>query len=663
VDELDARALLRVRIVGVVAALVAALAVLLAGPVARQLLTDLFQRVAPAPKTAQPPVAVVLIDGPSLAAVGGWPWPRYVMARLTDAIAAQRPKAIGLDLLFPEPDRLTPRLFADLYPELPSAAAAQVRALPSMDDVFAQVIGRSPVVLARGGVPRESLDARGAATPLPPEARFAGRAPSSLPAYPEALSDLPVIDSAAHGHGLINAPRDPDGVMRRVPLVSRVAGALTPAFPLELVRVAEAVGPLELLGDAERLRAVKVGSHVVPVDRQGAMTPRFRELPRSTVVSAVDLLHERFPPNAFAGKIVVVGMGAAGTADVVTTPRESATFGSLVEAQAVEAILGADVLSTPDWAAPAAWGIGAALVVAGLLLIPRASLTATGAAAGGAIAAALGASWLGFQRGLLLDPWPAIGPGAAAATASVGMLFAEGRRVQARLKAAAFALEAQRAFYSATLARYLAPQVIDRLVGNQDEVKIGADEREITVIVSDLENFSGLVDRLSLETFSTVINGYFEGLIEIFWEHEAVIDKMTGDGLIALFGAPIAIADHAARAVACVRDIDVFAQAYRQRMIEAYGVSFGRTRMGLGTGLGLVGNFGGKRRFNYTAYGPAVVVAARLEAANKTFGTRILLSEETRRQAGDLSDARSVGRIRLKGLAEPVEAFTLGAEA
>lgn len=231
--------------------------------------------------------------------------------------------------------------------------------------------------------------------------------------------------------------------------------------------------------------------------------------------------------------------------------------------------------------------------------------------------------------------------------------------VMSRLEAAE--LQSQRAFYSSTLERYLAPQVIDRIVEGREAVKIGAEAREITVMVSDLENFSSLVATLPVEIFATVINGYFDGLIEILWKHEAMIDKMTGDGLIVLFGAPVAFPDHADRALACAREIDAFAEAYRTEMIEKHGI-FGHTRMGLDSGVGLVGNFGGERRFNYTAYGEVVVIAARLEAANKAFGTRILFSAELLRLAPNAGPIRAVGEIDLKGVPVPIGAYTVGWE-
>ncbi|HKP78709.1 MAG TPA: adenylate/guanylate cyclase domain-containing protein [Phenylobacterium sp.] len=265
------------------------------------------------------------------------------------------------------------------------------------------------------------------------------------------------------------------------------------------------------------------------------------------------------------------------------------------------------------------------------------------------VAALVASAFAAYMYGALMVPM----------TAPV-ISFAFGFFILSRLAAAE--LQTQRAFYSSTLERYLAPQVIDRMVDGREEVKIGAEEREITVMISDLENFSTLVATLPLDTFSEVINEYFDGVIDILWKHEAMIDKMTGDGIIAIFGAPVASTDHADRAIACAREIDLYALEIRERMIGR-GIKFGYTRMGLSSGIGLVGNFGGERRFNYTAYGEVVVIAARLEAANKTFGTRILFSGDTLKLAKNDVAIEAVGEIDLKGVPVPIPAYTTRATA
>ena len=435
-DELDAKARLKVRIGGVIAALAVAAAVFAMGGVIRTPLFDVFQRIAPAAR-AHSPVQVVLIDAPSLAAVGAWPWSRYAMARLTEAIAGRGARAIGFDVLFPEADRLSPTLFAGLYPELSAASAGEIRKLPSMDAVFARVIGRNPVVLARAGVSPESYDALGAAAaPLPPEARFTGPAARSIAAYPQVLANLPILDGAALGHGLVNGPKDPDGVSRRVPLVARAAGALTPGFALELVRIAEGEDRVGLEGDADILRAVRLGRHRLPVDPQGRMILRFGGVAPPVAISAVDLLRSGVPAHAFDGKIVLVGLAAAATSDVVTTPSRIETYGVLVQAEAAADIASDVTLGRPGWSAPLEWALGLLLATCAWVFTPRWSLASVVVIGVALVAAAIAGSYAAFLAGWLLDPWPVLAPGAATAAMTVALLFVEGGKVQERLRAA-----------------------------------------------------------------------------------------------------------------------------------------------------------------------------------------------------------------------------------
>jgi len=427
--ELDTKAGLRVRVGGLAAGLLVLLLVMLAGSAVRQPLFDLYQRLTPAPPISSK-VEVVLIDAPSLAAVGGWPWSRYALARLTEEIAKRGAVAIGFDFLFPEADRMSPDLFASLYPELSPDGAAEVRTLPSMDAVFARVVGRSPVVLARAGVTAGSFDAVEDAPLLPPEAQFVGTPPPRMPVFTQVVANLPLLDGAALGHGLVNGPPDSDGVMRRVPLLARVHGELTPGFALELVRVAKSLDQVQLSPGIVRL-----GDRRLPVDAAGQLALRFGDMPGSAMTSAADLLRSGVPANAFEGKIVLIGLTAAGTSDVVTTPRVTETYGVLVQAQAVATILDGLALHRPGWAAAVEQGLGLLLVLAAWIFVPRAGLRAISVATVGVGLLIFAASWVAFVRGLLLDPIPALAPGGATAAVMIALLFVEGGRVQARLKA------------------------------------------------------------------------------------------------------------------------------------------------------------------------------------------------------------------------------------
>lgn len=363
------------------------------------------------------------------------------------------------------------------------------------------------------------------------------------------------------------------------------------------------------------------------------------------------------PADKLKGKIAFIGSNTRSAGADSDTPKEDmhmtplrfqsghrqGTPGVEIHVHALSQMLDGDRVKVPGWLWDAAIVLLAAL---GGSLLGRSTqkwwmsiaIVLVGLAGYGVLA-----FWL-YDKFALMVPM-----------ASPAIAFAFGFFVLSRLAAAE--LQNQRAFYSSTLERYLAPQVIDRMVDHREEVKIGAEEREITVMISDLENFSNLVASLDLETFEGVINEYFDGVIDILWKHEAMIDKMTGDGIIAIFGAPVPSEDHADRAIACCREIDLFGKEIRQKMIDR-GIKFGVTRMGLSSGIGLVGNFGGAKRFNYTAYGEVVVIAARLEAANKTFGTRILFSADTLKLAKRNVPIEAVGEIDLKGVPLPIPAYT-----
>lgn len=455
--EPDWRGRFRVGALGLVAALVTAGLLLAVQGGLRQPLFDAFHRYSPTPDST-PKVQVVVVDAASLEAVGGWPWSRYTMARLTEQIAARGAVAIGYDFLFPETDRQAPEEFIKLYPELSRDAAAEVARLPSMDAVFARVIGRAPVVLARAGIEPGSYDGaedggtRSAPVVLAPDVRFEGPAPAAIPTYQSVVANLDLLDGAALGHGLANGPPDPDGVIRRVPLLGRIGTTLAPSLALELVRVAEGADTVRLEGDRDGLRAIRIGPHRTPVDAGGRVELRLAVAPpdlspdaravaqRERVPyrthSAVDLLRQGGDPQAFKDSIILVGLTAAGTSDVVTTPRDTETYGVFVQAQAVDAILRSAALQAPRWAPALEWGVGLALVLVAWLGVPRAAMSVVVVGALIETAAVLAGSWIAFQNNLLIDPFPMLAPGAAASAVMVSLLFVDGRRVQAQLRTA-----------------------------------------------------------------------------------------------------------------------------------------------------------------------------------------------------------------------------------
>jgi len=207
----------------------------------------------------------------------------------------------------------------------------------------------------------------------------------------------------------------------------------------------------------------------------------------------------------------------------------------------------------------------------------------------------------------------------------------------------------------ASLSRYFSPNLAQRLGSDPGAVELEGQRREIATLFTDIANFTALVETLEPSTLGSLLNEYLTGMTDIVFAQDGTVAKIIGDALHVLFGAPGEQADHADRAVVCALALDEYAQAFRERSHKK-GVALGVTRIGVHAGPAIVGNFGGGRFFDYTAYGDTINVAARLEAANKQLGTRICLSATLAAKV-ERFRGRPIGDLMLRGKTEPLRAF------
>ena len=207
----------------------------------------------------------------------------------------------------------------------------------------------------------------------------------------------------------------------------------------------------------------------------------------------------------------------------------------------------------------------------------------------------------------------------------------------------------------ASLSRYFSPNLAQRLASGTDAVDLGGQRREIATLFTDIESFTALVETLEPGVLGPLLNEYLTGMTDLVFAQDGTVAKIVGDALHVLFGAPGEQPDHATRAVACALALDEFAQSFRDRCRQK-GIALGATRIGVHAGPAIVGNFGGSRFFDYTAYGDTINVAARLEAANKPLGTRICVSATLAGKV-DQFRGRPIGDLMLRGRSEPLRAF------
>jgi len=329
---------------------------------------DAFQRIEP--RTVQSlPAVVVEIDEDSLKALGQWPWPRTMLAQLLRDIEKYQPSAIGVDVLMPDADRLSPHQLLQRARQQDPVLAERLASLPSNDTDLASAIAAGPVVLGLMGVP----DTTGRTLRAPPFTvadadRREGMA-SAAPAIGQFRSALPSIDEldrAAAGHGLVSLNDPTRSVIRRIPLVASIDGTLTPALSVEMLRVALHAPALRLHVTGPSVRAVSIGDFIAPTEEDGSVRLYYSSHDPRRSVSALDVLSGRVDPQSLQGKLVLVGVTGLALTDYQNTPLGESMPGSEIHAQLLENLFDQSWLTRPAWAPRFELVV---FVVLGLLLV------------------------------------------------------------------------------------------------------------------------------------------------------------------------------------------------------------------------------------------------------------------------------------------------------
>jgi len=376
---------------------------------------DVYQELSPRERRSAPAV-IVAIDEASLNRFGQWPWPRTLVAQLIDKLRAASPAAIGVDILFPEPDRLSPERLAPSVAATDPQLAARLARLPRHDAVLAASIRAAPVVLGVAGVEEGVVFAAARWTP---SLQKGADARGYLRHYASTLRSLPEIDAAARGHGLLSADTEA-GVVRRVPMVARVGTIPVLPLSLETLRLASGEPLFVVRSGAAGIEAVEIGDLAVPTQSDGRLWVHYTPHDASRFISAADVLGGQADHAQLERKLVLVGVTGLGLIDYQTTPLGERMPGIEIHAQVLENVYDGALLMRPRWAA---WVEGSVFFVAGLIVvcfIPRLSAGRSTVLLA-LLLIALGAAGFGAYRvaGLLLD---ASVPGAAIAFLFAAML-------------------------------------------------------------------------------------------------------------------------------------------------------------------------------------------------------------------------------------------------
>jgi adenylate cyclase len=626
-------------------------------------------------------VVVVALDDKTLKTIaatprlrqlyGNWPYARTLWPEVNDRLFALGARAVVLDFVFRDPDTENPAddlFFADrlagagqpvylgvdtLEGEAPLPKVAARSRLPAVrpavprpapaaeEDPFAErapPFALSPEEVAQALAVPVALEGGAALLPM----RTGRRGEHVLPPLPELLHGGP-------GFGLVRPEADPDGKMRRVRLLYTDGQNAYPS--LALAAVMDLHGAERAVLSPGRLQ---LGTHTVHLNAEGdAELPylgRYRD--RFDVVPLVDVLLldvEKVTPQTrqlFDGRVVVVGGTSLGVGDQKATPYEPLVPGVVKQATEVEALLTDGFIREVPF--PVSFAVAVLLAVLSALLVTVAGRTWVEVLWPVAlfsgfhlVTGALGA----YTRWHLLSVYPALsGTLAALGATALNHLFANR---QARLT-------------EDILGRYMEPQLVRLMVEQGKVPTLGGENRELTAFFSDIRGFSSFTERWRDDPQKLVkfLNHYLTRVTAVLFAHQGCVDKYIGDAVVGLFGAPFPDPDHARHA--CEAALAVKAEVERMREeFRAQGLPDVYTRIGLNSDVMFVGNFGSEQVFDYTAMGDGMNLAARLEGANKAFGTVVMLGENTYRLARDFIEARELDRVRVAGKAQPVAVYEL----
>ena len=613
---------------------------------------DLYQIAQPRQPLSQP-VVIIDIDEESLANVGQWPWPRTDVARMVDRLREAGAVAIGFDVVFAEPDRTSPGLYADSLKDVDPEVIEALRGLPSNDQVLARSLRQTRLVLGQSGYHRDLGQAEGRAQPKIPLATI-GRDPRpSLFQFPSLVRNTPVLDEAAPGRAIFNLVPGRDGIVRRVPAFVVAEDQIVPSLSIELLRLATGGNAFAIKTDEAGIRSFVVGGVEVPTDRHGRLWMYYALSRPELYVSAQELLTGTVPQERLAGKLVLVGTSAAGLFDIKATPLQDRVPGVEVHAQLLEMILSDQLLLRPHYAIGAELIVLAFVALLMIVLVPvfGAALTLVlGAAISVALAAA---SWMLFtSEGLLIDvAYPLIGSFAV----FMALVFTNYLREESRRQ------EVRSAFR-----HYLSPALVDQLAINPDRLVLGGETREMTVLFSDLRGFTAISERLQdrPQDLTRLMNRLLTPLTAEIMKNNGTIDKFMGDAIMAFWNAPLADEEHAANAckasLEMLQALDRLNEELALESDEGLGKATQiKVGIGINTGTCVVGNMGSEQRFDYSVLGDAVNLASRLEGQCKTYGTAVILGETTAAILQEQFTLVELDLIRVKGKREPQRIFAL----
>lgn len=606
------------------------------------------------PGTVDQRLAIVDIDEKSLSEVGRWPWPRDRMAALVDKLFDHyQVRLLGLDIVMAERDDSSGlRSLEALGKRQLQNDSAYQRVLMQMrpeldyDKLFAEALHRRPVIL--GYYLSNGANTVGALPSPAMDPQLMGGKEIAVTQWRSYGGNLAAFQQAARGAGHFNPIIDPDGSVRRVPLLALHEGNYYDSFSLAMARAylnGATVTPHFGGAVLESLRLMNGRRFLrdIPVDENVAAWVPYRGGEKSfKYFSAADILAGRVSQQELAGKIIILGTSAPGLRDLRNTPVGAVFPGMEVHANLVTGILDNTIKQRPATMNAAEVLLMAILGLGMIFFFPWRSPLRSSAAV------LVTASLLIFFNLALWQAANLIMPLAASLAmvlALYGWNTGYGYFTEARAK-----LLITRRF-----GQYVPPELVTRMLVDPDRYSMDSRRADLTVLFSDVRSFTSIAEGLPPEELADLMNTYLTAMTEVIRRHGGTLDKYIGDAIVAFWGAPIDDPEHARHAVMAGLEMQAELQTLNKRFQVRNWPAL-QVGIGINTGPMTVGDMGSRIRLAYTVIGDAVNLGARLEGLTKDYGVDILVGETTRERTQDMI-YRELDRVQVKGKEQAVTIF------
>jgi adenylate cyclase len=602
----------------------------------------------------QDKVVIVDIDEKSLKELGQWPWPRDKFAQVLVNLANANVSAIGLDIIFSEPDNSSPH---KIIQELGLENVPEDKMINN-DEVLAYYVANTPTIL--GYVfELDASEYEGIEAPSIPIVfiqKNRGQEESLIEAK-GVLKNLSVIQDNSYSSGFFNNIPDPSGVIRSVPLAIAYDMEVFPSLGLELARASQGIDQISVNYNGPLgVDSVGLGETNIPTDRFGRIFLNYRgDKGAFPYISIKDIYNNTFDQEFFQDKIVLIGTSAVGLMDLRTTPFNNVYPGVEVHANVVDNILAGDFIRKPLWAE------GANFVTIFIIAIVLSLVLAFSNAFFTLLSIAIFSStiiyanyYLLFTEGLILNIFfPLLTILIVVINSTIVNYFLETR---------------QKNMIKGKFATKVSPAVMEDLINNPNGDAFAAMEKEITVFFSDVRNFTNISEAMGdAKNLIEFMNEYMDPMTDIIIETGGTVDKFIGDAIMAYWNAPANVADHADKALIAtlnqlhaVNELNVKLRGEERfkpvvEMSDRLGLPIVDIGIGLNTGVAIVGEMGSSARADYTCIGDPVNLGARLESLCKYYNSKCNISNFTKAQLKGNYIFRFLDLVTVKGKSEPIE--------